>query len=44
MKMLLINITSLIIGYFLYTLWQADKYREDEVDTNDQLDRVINQY
>ncbi|WP_257243255.1 hypothetical protein [Staphylococcus xylosus] len=44
MKMLLINITSLIIGYLLYSLWQADKYRKDEVDTTDQIDRVINQY
>lgn len=44
LKMLLINITSLIIGYFLYTLWQTDKYRQDEVDITDYLGRVINQY
>ncbi|MGW7889966.1 hypothetical protein [Staphylococcus xylosus] len=32
MKKLIINLTSLIIGYLLYTIWKADKYRQDEVE------------
>ncbi|MGW7932811.1 hypothetical protein ACWEWU_14415 [Staphylococcus xylosus] len=44
MKLLTINLTSLIIGYLLYRAWQVDKYKQDEVDTLDHLDRVINQY
>ncbi|MGW7932312.1 hypothetical protein ACWEWU_11695 [Staphylococcus xylosus] len=43
MKMLLINITSLIIGYLLYSLWQADKYRQDEVDKH-SLDHEISKW
>lgn len=44
MKTLIINLTSLIIGYLLYRAWQVDKYKQDDVDMLDHLDRVINQY
>ncbi|WP_259337616.1 hypothetical protein [Staphylococcus xylosus] len=43
MKMLLINITSLIIGYFLYKLWQVDKYMQDEVDKQ-PLDHEVSKW